>query len=142
MNQELQPRSVEERLAIYQAFVPTVIANESKRIQANSTYAALASATAALAGSDIDIDPQVLSIIGALVGAIWFLTIRHHRQLAQAKFHAIGQIEKLLSCKPFEWEYAEYKKLRWKYIGLTRIEQILPALICIVSLGFLISDFI
>lgn len=120
----------EELLSLYKIVVETIGQNESKRLQANSTYVGFAGALVTIAATVQSANIAILAFIGLILSWIWFFTIKFHRDLATAKFAVIEKFEKQLPRQPFKEEWESYKSVRWK-MTLTQIELVAP-----VSVGF------
>ncbi len=123
-----------EQLEIYKVFVNTITANEGRRQKISTAYigmiAAITTATAAI--------PELPSIVSATVilaiSITWFLTVVYFRNLAQAKFTVINEIEESLSVPAFALEWRHFKKgSMFGWLSLTKLEMVIPALTALVS---------
>jgi hypothetical protein len=80
-----------------------------------------------------------------ILAAMWYATIAYYRDLSDAKFHVINEMEMLLPAQPFasEWKYLREERSnrrRTSFITLTWIEMRVPLFAASVSLGgFLFS---
>ena len=73
----------------------------------------------------------LLSIIGIVVCVLWLSSIRSYKQLSSVKYDIVNEIEKKLPLAPFTYEW-EKLKLEHNYVGLTRIENVLPWLFLVL----------
>ena len=101
--------------------------NTDKRNNANNLFITINSALFAVITFAWDYKSILLSVIGIIVCALWFTTIRSYRQLSSVKYHIVNEMEQRLPLKPFAYEWAKLKTEK-KYLGLTHIEKILPGL--------------
>jgi hypothetical protein len=72
-----------------------------------------------------------VSVAGVALSASWWLQLRSYRDLNQAKFGVINQLEERLPCKIFtnEWQFLKKDHIRrWggKYAELGTIERFVP----------------
>lgn len=105
--------------------------NTDKRNNANNLFITINSALFAVITFAWDYKSILLSVIGIIVCALWFTTIRSYRQLSSVKYHIVNEIEKQLPLAPFthEWEKLQHEH---KYVGLTKIENVLPWLFLVM----------
>jgi hypothetical protein len=129
---------VEDQLiALHATVVETACASETKRQSVSVTSAGLISAGAALAASNQDFIFIYIVIPVMVVSAIWFVTVRFYKQLANAKWAVVHEIERELPFAPFrrEWELYKGQKARFTF-GPSTLEQVVPALIFIASSAY------
>ena len=79
----------------------------------------------------LDYKSIVLSIAGIFVCISWLYSIESYKKLSSVKYHIVNEIENQLPLKPFtyEWEMLNNEK---KYLGLTKIEKVLPWLFIVM----------
>lgn len=68
--------------------------------------------------------PTFIGGIGIILSAAWFYNIQSYKEINEAKFNVILDIEKKLSYKGFkkEWKYLQCKK----HSDLTKSEKVIP----------------
>jgi hypothetical protein len=124
----------DQLVALHATAVDTACASESKRQSVSVTSAGLISAGAAVAATDKDFTFAYMIMPVMIVSAIWFVTVRYYQQLAKAKWLVIHEIELQLPYAPFTREWELYKAKRgWFTFGPSTLEQVIPAIIFIVS---------
>jgi hypothetical protein len=125
---------VEQLIHIHATVVETACASETKRQSVSVISAGLISAGAAIAATDKDFVFIYMVIPVMIVSAIWFVTVRFYKQLANAKWAVVHEIEAQLPYAPFtrEWELYKAKKARFTF-GPSSLEQVAPALIFLAS---------
>lgn len=99
--------------------------NTEKRNNANNLFITINSALFALITFAWDYKSILLSIIGIVVCILWLNSIRSYKQLSSVKYDIVNEIEKKLPLAPFTYEWKKLK-LEHNYVGLTKIENILP----------------
>ena len=79
----------------------------------------------------------ISGLLGTALSFIWFLNIKSYRVLNTAKFEIINDLERQLPYQGYsrEWELLRPTTGSPKYLQLTRIEQLVPALIILLFLG-------
>ena len=134
----------EEVLEIYKVMVDTIIANEQRRQQISSVFITLIVAGFGAAGAIADFSLINATAPAALISIIWWLQVKYLKNLAEAKFHVIAELEAKLTYRPFEaeWDYllggkqqALKNNLR---IGLSQIEMTVPILIFFASITHIV----
>jgi hypothetical protein len=125
---------IDQLVAIHATVVETACASEAKRQSVSVTSAGLISAGAALAATNKDFVLIYMVIPVLIISAIWFVTVRFYKQLANAKWAVVHEIERELPCAPFtrEWELYKAGKAHFTF-GPSTLEQVVPALIFIAS---------
>jgi hypothetical protein len=119
---------------IHATVVDTACASETKRQSVSVTSAGLISAAAAVAATDRNFVFIYMVVPVMIVSAIWFVTVRYYKQLANAKWAVVHEIEAELPYAPFTREWQLYKsKKGWFTFGPSTLEQIVPALIFLAS---------
>ena len=105
--------------------------NTEKRNNANNLFITINSALFAVITFAWDYKSILLSIIGIVVCVLWLSSIRSYKQLSSVKYDIVNEIEKKLPLAPFTYEW-EKLKLEHNYVGLTRIENVLPWLFLVL----------
>lgn len=125
---------VDQLVDIHATLVETACASETKRQSVSVTSAGLISAGAALAASNKDFVLIYMIIPAMVISAIWFVTVRFYKQLANAKWAVVHDLESQLPYAPFkrEWELYKANKSRFTF-GPSTLEQVIPALIFVAS---------
>ncbi len=126
-----------ETLELYKSYVETIGNNEAKRLQANATYFGFAGAIVTIAATVDKIDHAIIAALGLFLSVIWFFTIKHHKNLATAKFAVLKTLEDELGHQPFQREWELYKANRWP-VSLTTIETYSPLALGIGCLVYLV----
>lgn len=131
----------------YRLFVEMADRVSQRRDQSNRFYVTFVSAIAGLLmvlarfGTSVNGIWPVVFLISGLLGTalsfIWFLNIKSYRTLNTAKFEIINDLERQLPYQGYskEWELLRPATGSPKYLQLTRIEQLVPALIILLFLG-------
>ena len=131
----------------YKLFVEMADRVSQRRDQSNRFYVTFVSAIAGLLmvlarfGTSVNGIWPVVFLISGLLGTalsfIWFLNIMSYRTLNLAKFDIINDLERQLPYPGYakEWELLRPANGSPKYLQLTRIEQLVPALIILLFLG-------
>lgn len=126
-----------EALELYRIYVDMVGRNEAKRLQANATYMGFAGGLVTISATIKDVDLAVLAAVGVFLSLIWFFTVKHHRNLATAKFKVVASLEEKFHFQPFKEEWNKYKSDRWP-VSLTKVELVSPVFFGLVCFGYLI----
>ena len=111
--------------------------NTEKRNNSNGLFTTINLALFAVVTFAWDYKSILLSVIGIIICVLWLHSIRSYRQLSSVKYRIINEMERKLPLAPFT---SEWKKLKHEhnYIGLTKIERILPwSFITLYSLAIL-----
>ncbi len=131
----------------YKLFVEMADRVSQRREQSNRFYVTFVSAIAGLLmvlarfGTSVNGIWPVVFLISGLLGTalsfIWFLNIKSCRTLNSAKFEIINDLERQLPYQGYskEWELLRPATGSPKYLQLTRIEQLVPAVIILLFLG-------
>ena len=131
----------------YKLFVEMADRVSQRRDQSNRFYVTFVSAIAGLLmvlarfGTSVNGIWPVVFLISGLLGTalsfIWFLNIKSYRTLNSAKFEIINDLERQLPYQGYskEWELLRPATGSPKYLQLTRIEQLVPAVIILLFLG-------
>ena len=127
-----QPNTLE----LYRIMVATITANEGRRQQASAVYMSLVSAGVAVLGAGA-VNPYFVLLPIMAIAAVWFVTIRYFRALAQAKFAVIVELEREWHIRPFAMEWQHLKEnWRWRGLELSNIETYLPVAVFVLALGY------
>lgn len=126
-----------EALELYRIYVDMIGRNEAKRLQANATYMGFAGGLITISATIKDVDFSILAALGAFISLIWFFTVKHHRNLATAKFEILNTLESKFHFQPFQEEWQLYKSKRWP-VSLTKVELISPVLFGLICFGYLV----
>ena len=121
----------------------------SRREGANRLYAGLltgfAGAVLAIFGFGAANGPNdaVLTmggILGMALSVSWFFVIRSYRQLNDAKYKLLKELERELPFQFYEreWDLLEEGKRAQSYWQLTKAESILPAIVLVLSVAFIV----
>ena len=99
--------------------------NTEKRTSSNNIFITINAALLAVISFSLDYKSIMLSIVGIAVCVTWLFSIESYKKLSSVKYHIVNEIEKQLPLTPFayEWEKLNSEK---KYLGLTKIEKVLP----------------
>lgn len=99
--------------------------NTEKRTNSNNIFITINAALLAVVSFSLDYKSIILSVVGIAVCVVWLYSIESYKKLSSVKYHIVNEIEQRLPLKPFayEWEKLNTEK---KYLGLTKIEKILP----------------
>jgi hypothetical protein len=125
---------VDQLVDIHATVVETACASETKRQSVSVTSAGLISAGAALAATNKQFVLIYMVIPVMVVSAIWFVTVRYYKQLANAKWTVVHEIEAQLPYAPFKREWELYKACKGRFtFGPSTLEQVVPALIFLAS---------
>jgi hypothetical protein len=125
-------------LDLYKLAVEMADRVSARRTQANAFFLTLQSALVALLGNE-SFDNYAIAAAGIVLGAAWWLLLRSYRELNQAKFEVIVEMEAMLPVQIFgdEWKSLKRNSIpvwRQRYAELGTVERIVP-LICM--LGYL-----
>jgi hypothetical protein len=83
----------------------------------------------------------MVSTVGVVLSATWWLLLRSYRDLNEAKFKVILELEKQLPAQPFgdEWKYLKEdpvkKKFPARYAELNAIERVVPVVFAVVYIA-------
>lgn len=125
------------KIEVYKIFVSTITANESRRQRALTVYLGMTAAVATVTSSINDIELIVPAIVVWVISAIWWLSVKYFRNLAQAKFKVIAELEKDFPIAPFKIEWEKFKRRR-NLISLTHLEMVVPTLVFILATIYII----
>ena len=114
--------------------------NTEKRNNANSLFITLNAALFAVITFAWDYKSIFLSVIGIVVCVLWLNSIRSYKQLSSVKYHIVNEIEKKLPLAPFTHEW-EKLRLEYNYVGLTKIEKVLPWLFLVLYIVAILWPF-
>jgi len=99
--------------------------NTEKRTNSNNIFITINAALLAVVSFSLDYQSIVLSVVGIAVCIVWLYSIEDYKKLSSVKYHIVNEIEQKLPLAPFtdEWEKLKNEK---QYVGLTKIEKVLP----------------
>jgi hypothetical protein len=134
---------VDQLVDIHATVVETACSSETKRQSVSITSEAIISAVAAVAATDKDFAFIYMTLPLMIVSAIWFVTVRYYKQLANAKWAVVHEIEAELPFAPFKREWDLYKTQKgWLTFGPSTLEQVIPALIFCAAAAYALVWFI
>ena len=99
--------------------------NTEKRTNSNNIFITINAALLAVVSFSLDYKSIILSVVGIAVCIVWLYSIENYKKLSSVKYHIVNEIEDRLPLAPFSYEWEKLNNER-KYIGLTRIEKVLP----------------
>ena len=105
--------------------VETANSVTEKRNAANGIFITINTALFAVFSLSIYGKSTLLSLTGIAICVLWLKLLENYRQLNEAKFTVINEIEQMLPLSPFK---AEWKQLnqQGEYSGLIKIEKKIP----------------
>lgn len=105
--------------------------NAEKRTNSNNIFITINSALFAVITFSLEYKSLLLAIVGIVVCILWLNSIESYKKLSSVKYHIVNEIEERLPLAPFsyEWDKLKYEE---KYVGLTKIEKLLPWLFIIL----------
>ena len=99
--------------------------NTEKRTNSNNIFITINAALLAVVSFSLDYKSIILSVFGIAVCIVWLYSIENYKKLSSVKYHIVNEIEDRLPLAPFSYEWEKLNNEK-KYIGLTRIEKVLP----------------
>ena len=105
--------------------------NTEKRTNSNNIFITINAALLAVVSFSLDYKSIILSVVGIAVCIVWLYSIENYKKLSSVKYHIVNEIEDRLPLAPFSYEWEKLNNEK-KYIGLTRIEKVLPWLFAFV----------
>ena len=99
--------------------------NTEKRTNSNNIFITINAALLAVVSFSLDYKSIILSVVGIAVCIVWLYSIENYKKLSSVKYHIVNEIEDRLPLAPFSYEWEKLNNEK-KYIGLTRIEKVLP----------------
>ncbi len=140
-----------ERLELYKLAVEMADRVSARRGSANAFFLTLNTALVGLTGLSAASSPEaalvtvrgvtvpLLALTGLVLAAAWWLLLRSYRDLNEAKFKVINEIEAGFSVHPFADEWKSLKKdpvkpWRQRYAELATVEQVVPAAFAVLYL--------
>lgn len=131
----------------YKLFVEMTDRVSARRAVASSFFLTAQSALVVLLGV-ISKEHWLLAGSGLIVAITWWMQLRSYRQLNEARFRVIHEMEKRLPAAPYTDEWAILKPpdvpQRWceRYTELGVLERIVPVVFGALFLGVLIAEVI
>ncbi len=132
----------DSRLELYKLSVEMADRISARRGTANAFFLTLETLLAGLVGmvqpsssvGSLKVDTfgvVVVSVVGLVLSAAWWLLLRSYRDLNEAKFSVILEMEKDLEAHPFgdEWDYLKkdpVKSFKKRYAELGVVERVVP----------------
>jgi hypothetical protein len=130
------------RLEIYKTYVSSADANSARRQVSNNYFLTINTLLIGASGytSNVNILYALLfSIIGIVICFMWVSFLWSYRNLNRRKFEIIHELELSLPFSPYTREWAGRKEgAGISYIGVTRLEMILPLAFSICHLSALL----
>lgn len=105
--------------------------NTEKRSNSNNIFITINAALLAVVSFSLDSKSLLLSIVGIAVCVVWLCSIENYKKLSSVKYYIVNEIELKLPLKPFSYEWEKLKN-ETNYLGLTKIEKILPWLFIVL----------
>lgn len=105
--------------------------NTEKRTNSNNIFITINAALLTVVSFSLEYKSIILSVVGIAVCIVWLYSIENYKKLSSVKYHIVNDIECQLPLAPFTYEWEELKNEK-QYIGLTKIEKILPWLFIIL----------
>ena len=105
--------------------------NTEKRTNSNNIFITINAALLAVVSFSLEYKSIILSIVGIAVCIVWLYSIEDYKKLSSVKYHIVNEIEKQLPLAPFSYEWKKLNSEK-KYIGLTKIEKVLPWLFVVL----------
>lgn len=105
--------------------------NTEKRTSSNNIFITINAALLAIVSFSLEYKSMILSIVGIVVCVVWLNSLENYKKLSSVKYHIVNEIEVMLPLKPFTYEWKKLK-IEKKYLGLTKIEKILPWLFIVL----------
>ena len=111
--------------------------NTEKRTNSNNIFITINAAMLTIVSFSLDYKSVILSIVGIAICVVWLYSIESYKTLSSVKYHIINEIEEKLPLKPFAYEWEKLKTER-RYLGLTKIEKIMPWLFILLYITALL----
>lgn len=99
--------------------------NTEKRVDSNNIFTTINAALFAVISFSLDYESITLSVVGIIVCIVWLYAIDNYKKLSSVKYHIVNEIERQLPLATFSYEWEKLNSEK-QYIGLTKIERILP----------------
>ena len=144
----------EHLLEQYKLYVEVADKNSDRRSTSNVFYLTLISALITIIGVLSQVDKPVgniyfwwvavASFSGIVFCLLWNTSIKCYRQLSEAKFKVINEIEKRLPVAVFakEWDYLNQGTQKTKYPQLTLVERWIPLTFLVLFLSLLVISLV
>lgn len=101
--------------------------NTEKRTNCNTIFTTINAALLAVISFSLDYKSIALSVIGIVVCIVWLSSIENYKKLSRVKYYIVNEIERKLPLATFSYEWEKLNSEE-QYIGLTKIEKILPSI--------------
>jgi hypothetical protein len=115
-----------ERIELYKVYVDTTSKTSETRVKINTFFVSI---NTLIIGSGSFLNPTLLLLFGICINFLWVELIKSYRDLNNAKFQVIHEIEQELCHKCFKREQEIYQTIKRR--SVTTIEKWLPYLIMI-----------
>lgn len=112
-------------LAQWQTCVDMANSISQRRDAMNNLFATLNIALIAATSIVWDLKSIIMAAGGVILCSVWLAFVKYFRQLNEAKFKVINNLEKKLPEQPFADEWAILKKQKKRMEG-TKLERVLP----------------
>ena len=112
-------------LAQWQTGVDMANSTSQRRDAMNNLFATLNIALIAATSIVWDLKSIMMAVGGVILCSVWLAFVKYFRQLNEAKFKVINDLEKKLPEQPFSDEWTILKKQKKRTEG-TKLERILP----------------
>ena len=130
----------------YKLYVEMADRISQRRDQSNRFYASLLAGMIAIMVvlTRLDVADDVWAVVflvgglfGAFLSVVWIVNIRSYHTLNTAKYRIINELEESLPVQGFakEWDLLTSPADSPKYFQLTRVEQFVPVIMCLLFLG-------
>ena len=128
-------------LAQWQTCVDMANSISQRRDAMNNLFATLNIALIAATSIVWDLKSIIMAAGGVILCSVWLAFVKYFRQLNEAKFKVINNLEKKLPEQPFADEWAILKKQKKRTEG-TKLERILPIAFIILYIAIVATMII
>jgi len=110
-----------ERIELYKVYLETTSKTSETRAKINTFFVSI---NTLIIGSSSFINPTLLLLFGICINILWVALIKSYRDLNNAKFQVLQEMEQELCHKCFTREEEIYKTIKRR--SITTIEILLP----------------
>ena len=128
-------------LAQWQTCVDMANSTSQRRDAMNNLFATLNIALIAATSIVWDLKSIMMAVGGVILCSVWLAFVKYFRQLNEAKFKVINDLEKKLPEQPFSDEWTILKKQKKRTEG-TKLERILPIAFIILYIAIVTTMII
>lgn len=128
-------------LAQWQTCVDMANSTSQRRDAMNNLFATLNIALIAATSIVWDLKSIMMAVGGVILCSVWLAFVKYFRQLNEAKFKVINDLEKKLPEQPFSDEWTILKKQKKRTEG-TKLERILPIAFIILYIAIVATMII